>query len=209
MIQPEPTAPVRDAESPPAPVRSNSLPVGAPPLPLVVKQARWSEIARRVLCQEKREHIAAEVGLSVGALTNLLNDPDFVSLYVQVQAEFYAELDKHIKDEKLAPALRAQAQAVRAQTLMGEVMEEIRERIKAGKASGTVLKTAVDLSTAILDRSPVFDQVRVQQQKKVFVEKAPSPAVNINIGSGAVGQALKEAGIDLSDVIDVTDASTS
>ena len=214
ILSPESSDPVVGASASPTPAEFNSPPPGSTmALPAVIHDARFHDLARRVLCHEPREYIARELGLSVGTINTLLTDPKFIDVYVQVRNEFYTELDKNIKDEKLVPAVRAVAQAARAQTMMGEIMQEIRARIQDGRAKATDLKVGAELATAIIDRSPTLDQMKLPAaQKSTPTERPAAVSVNFNMGnSKAIRDVVKESGLDLSDVLDaeVTDAPSS
>lgn len=164
----------------------------------LVDSARYADIAHRLLMGQKGVEIAADLGMSDRHLRRILHRPDFREHYMKVHSEFYSDLSEVIRNEKLQPLVRAQAQAIRAQTLVTEVMEEVQSRITSGMAKATDLKVGVDAAFGIMDRS------------KGDLSATPSAVagvqVNFNVSDGnkrVLAETIEESGIDLSDIIDV------
>lgn len=181
-------------------------PVAADPEPIpqvrgheIVNHAKYEDISRRLIMGSKAIEVAADIGMSDRNLRRVMIRPEFIEIYHKVAESFYADLDKVMKDEKIRPLLRAQAQAVRAQTLLYEIQEEVRTRIKDGTARSTDLKVGADTAFGVIDRS----------KNELTPDGAANIAIQLNINTDKrrlLREVTEESGVDLSDlgIIDVT-----
>jgi hypothetical protein len=167
----------------------------------LVETARYEEIARKLIMGQKASEIASDLGLSDRHVRRLLQRPEMEAIYRRVATEFYGDIDQVIKDEKLRPLIRAQAQAIRAQTLVTEVMDEVRDRITDGRAKATDLKVGADVAFGIMDRA---------KGDLSIAHGAGGGPINVEFNIGGARRALlretiEEAGLDLSDlgIVDV------
>jgi hypothetical protein len=203
---PEPaaaTAP-RQEEAPdsatPTPSPPSALP--HPAGPALVERNKYEDIARMLLMGTPLTDIAVEIGKSPRTLRRILRHPTFVAVHSKVAEEFWGNLDKVLLDEKIRPLQRAQAQAVRAQTLLSETIEEVRSRIADGSAKATDLRVGVDASFGVIDRSK-------NEMSTAADAKRPAQINQFNIATSKralLKATIDEAGLDLSDldIIDVT-----
>jgi hypothetical protein len=166
----------------------------------LVNDARYEDIARRLWMQQSVAEIAEAHGVSDRRMRIILREPGMVTAYLRVKAELFANLDNTLFDERAAPLLRARVQAIRAQTLLSEVVEEIRTRLNEGKASATAMKVGVDAAFGIIDRSG----------GELALRRGGGATVNVNVGTGAtfrdgtdalIRGAISESGLDLSDLV--------
>lgn len=167
----------------------------------MVRQARFEDIARRVVLGQNVPEIAAAHGLGTQRLRELMRDPECVREYLRVKAEVYADMDKVLFDERMAPLLRARAQAVRAQTLLSSVMQEVQQRIDAGSATPSAMKVGVDAAFGMIDRAG----------GELAMKRGASVAVNVGVTTGSanfrdgtetlIRATISEAGLDLTDLI--------
>lgn len=154
----------------------------------------FEDIARRVLMGQKVDEIAEDLGYTGRHIRRLLHDPRLQSAYRKISEEFYSDFDRILRDEKMRPLQRAQAQAIRAQTLLTEVMETVRERIADGNAKATELKVGVDAAFGIIDRSK--GELGTQSNRS-------TTNVQFQIGTdrtSMIKATIQEAGLDLSDL---------
>jgi len=141
------------------------------------------------------------MGISGRHMRRLLKRPEMQRVFREVQVAMFEDLDKIITDEKLAPLVRAQAQSIRAQTAIHEVIEEVRGRVKGGYAKATEMKVLVDAGFGMIDRA-----------KGELAEHSPGQsggAVNVQINltsekTNLLRDVISESGVDLTDIIDVT-----
>jgi len=175
-------------------------------LPGVIKDALFNDIAMLILSAQIRgkivnqNAICARFGVSRHVLKNYIRHPDFIKVYEEAKREHYAELKDKITDSKADPIVREIGLWSEATSLAGEAVEALRQRIRDKKANSKDYKTAIDAFSALYDRSP-----RGQSKAQGGVQ------VNINTFNPSIEQATamrdaeSEAGIDISDVLDVRD----
>ncbi len=167
----------------------------------LVDRAKYEDISRRLVMGQKAGDIAADVGYSERQLRRILHRSEFIEVYEKVAENLNQNLDAILIDEKMRPLHRIQAGTVRAITLLHEVQEEVRERIRNGTARATDLKVGSDTAFGIIDRS----------KGELSPQGSPSTAVQFNINTdkkALLRSVVQEAGVDISDlgldVIDVT-----
>lgn len=168
-----------------------------------VRDARYHDVARRLLAGSTPKEICEAHGFSRRCLRDTLNNPRFLEIYERAREGLYERLDETIKDEKAAPMLRRTALTTRSLTLLAEVMEGVREHIESGKAGNplkaTMLKVGVEAVAEVRQLNMEASRggggaaagVRVN-----VLQVAPDAATNIRA-------AFAESGVDLSDVIDI------
>ena len=178
------------------------LPTTAPGDDIAVfDHARYHDTARRLIMQQTLAEIAADFGMSARQMRRVVKRPAFLLIYREVHDEMMANLDPLIQDERIAPLLRAKAQSIRMQTVLQEVVDEIRDRIKQGTAKATEMKVVVDAAFGIIDRA---------KTELSNVQTKGGGGVDVNVAltvTGAskqiISETLGESGLDLSDIIDV------
>jgi len=168
---------------------------------LPIDYAKFHDIARRLILQQSTAEIAIDYGMSDRQIRRWLKRPEFLRIYRQVHDEMMADLDKLIKDEKVAPLLRARAQAVRMQTVLQEIVDEVQGRIKDGRARATEMKVAADVAFGLIDRAKI-------DLSNVPGSQGGATAVNVSLtltgdGKRLFHETIAESGLDLSDIIDV------
>jgi hypothetical protein len=151
--------------------------------------------------QQTLAEIAADFGMSARQMRRIVKRPEFLLIYREVHDEMMANLDPLIHDERIAPLLRAKAQSIRMQTILQEVVDEIRDRIKAGTAKATEMKVVVDAAFGIIDRAKT-ELSNVQSKGGGGADVNVSLTVS-GMGKQIISETIGESGLDLSDVIDV------
>lgn len=169
---------------------------------LPVDYARYHDIARRLILQQTVAEIAADYGLTDRQIRRLLKKPEMLRIYRQVHDEMMSNLDALIKDEKVAPLLRARAQAVRMQTVLQEIVDCVQERVHDGRAKATEMKVAADVAFGLIDRA----KIDISTQGPGGGGNTTQVNVALNVtgdGKRLIHETIHESGLDLSDVIDV------
>lgn len=161
--------------------------------------ARYHDIARRLIMQQTPAEIAAVYGMSVRQMRRVVRKPEMLQIFRQVHDEMMGDLDKLIKDEKISPLLRARAQAIRMQTVLQEVVDEVQSRIKEGRAKATEMKVAADVAFGIIDRA--------KSELSTVQAKGGGGGVNVSLSISGdnkkiLAQTIDESGLDLSDITD-------
>ena len=177
----------------------------------VIQDARFQDIARRVIQGQSAREIATAHGVTVRHILNLRSDPRFLEIYQAVSEAIWGDHDKIIKDEKINVSLRRAALQSRSLTLLGEVMEAVQAHINdtqnmAGSKGGvksTMLRAAVEAVREVTNINREADR-----------GGHGAPTVQNFIVSKDVAVVIKDAmgesGVDISDlfkdapVIDVT-----
>ena len=168
----------------------------------VIDKARFEDIARRVLMQQSRTEIARAHDVTPRHLRRILVEPEFLETFEKARKALFDDIDKVIADEKTAPLIRARAQMIRSQTVIGEVLEEVRTRIKGGRAKAADMRVAINAAFGTIDRS----------KGELGSDRGSSGGggthVNVlNVSASAkeiLRNAIGESGIDLTDVMPVT-----
>jgi hypothetical protein len=142
----------------------------------------------------------------------MMHDPRFLRVYVRVKDALYANIDGIITDEKANASLRRSALQTRQLTLLGEVMEAVRDHLKAEKAEwghaggarSTILRAGVEAAREVTNLS-----------RGTGGGGAPTQAVQVNINvpehaARAMTDAARESGVDLSDMFkgEIVDVAT-
>jgi hypothetical protein len=169
----------------------------------LIDQARFEDIARRLLMQQPPRAIAKAHNLSERQLRRVLRLPAMIDVFEKAKESVFTNLDDLIKDEKASPLLRARAQTIRAQTLLGEIMGEVKHRIQGGGARSSDLKVGMETAFGVIDRSKT-------ELGTATVGGGTSIELNLSLQQGTAqvfGDAVRESGIDLSDVIDAVSTS--
>ncbi len=177
---------------------SRSTAIGRPVYD-VIERARYEDIAMRLVMQESLEQIASALDLDVTNVRRIIKRPGFRAVYEDVHRKVYDDLSGLIKNEKAAPLLRLNAKSIRVQTMLGEIIEEVRKRVETGKARSMDLKVGVEAAFGILDRTGHGTAGRNGRGTNV---------VNITFNQGTAEifkNATQEAGLDLSDLRDYID----
>ena len=199
---PQEPHPSTDPESASYSSKFDSMPEGSGynrPLDLV-HSARYEDVARRLIMQQSVREIAAAHKISVGTLQTIMRQPGLIEAFEKAKDSVFSNLDSLIRDEKAAPLLRARAQTIRAQTLLAEIMEEVRSRIGGNIAKAADLKVGSETAFGIIDRAKT--EVGLNESRTIVSVEAN---LALHAGTSATaGEAIRESGIDLSDVIDVT-----
>ena len=165
----------------------------------LVANARHEEIARRLLMQQRPFEIADALGVSQRQVHNVIRDPAFLPVYERVRDALYSNIDAVLFDEKAAPLLRARAQTTRAQTVIAEVIEEVRKRMAGGKAKATDMRVAVDAAFGMMDRSRT-------ELAKATEHVHTNVSLNVNASTrDLIRSTIRESGLDLSDILPVVD----
>lgn len=163
----------------------------------LMANARYEDIARRLLMQQRSADIARAHGLSPRQIHNILAEPEFVAIYERTRDELFKNLDGLIFDEKAAPLLRARAQAIRSQTVVSEVIETVRARMTAGTAKSSDLRVAVEAAFGMMDRS----QTELARAGKGSTTTTVN-ALSINATARDLIRAtVAESGLDLTDLL--------
>lgn len=175
-----------------------------PPGPVSLRmQARIDSIARQVLQCHTVEEIAAEGGIKPKRVREIIQSDEFREAYLKVREEFYDKLDEVIRNERLKPLFRAQAQAIRAQSAVTDTMELIHERVKERTAKATEMRVLMDLAFGIIDRS--------NNEISLSARKYEKSAVQVNVlnvspeHASLMQDTFEEAGIKLDDVLPTED----
>ena len=98
---------------------------------LLVREAQYADIARRVLQGTTIKDVADAVGLSDRQVSLMLRDPRMREVFEQVKMDIYGGVDKIIQDELVETTLRRKAVAERGITLLGEVMQAASDHMRA------------------------------------------------------------------------------
>jgi hypothetical protein len=166
----------------------------------VIDRARYEDIARRVLMQQSRSEIARAHNFTTRHLRRVLVEPEFIEVFEKARKALFDDIDQVIADEKTAPLIRARAQMIRSQTVVHEVMEEVRKRISGGRAKAADMRVAINAAFGMMDRS----------KGELGSERgAGSGGTNVNVlnVSATAREILRdtigESGVDLSDVMPV------
>lgn len=162
-------------------------------------RARYDEIARRLLLQQPIGQIASDLGISDRQIRRIMRRPEMQKVFNEVREALFSDIDKLIKDEKLAPLMRVQAQAIRAQTVLQEILDEVQVRVHGGAAKATEMKVGADIAFGIIDRSR-NDLAQIQGPRG-----ASGATVNIHLTqekTALLKDVVAESGVDLSDIID-------
>jgi hypothetical protein len=164
--------------------------------------ARCDDVARRIVREGGHISIttlAREVGTSPATLKRLMNTPRYRETYNRISDELLGTIDDRIADERLDTLVRSDTLQRRALTVLSEAMMIARGHMLAvaeGKvvARPQLLKVAVDAAAEV--RQVVSARSAVG---------ATGSTVNINITKNQatiIQGAIRESGIDLSDVLD-------
>jgi len=171
----------------------------------VPTDACYHQLATLILSGVRdRNELGHQVGLSRTTIFAILKNPRFKEIYEKARDRVFGNLEQLIQDERVEPLLRQKAAAMRGQTLLSEVTEEVRKRIKERDPDGQPVAKAADLrvgldaAVAAIDRSP--DTARTHGGSStsvnvgVFVPSAEQARVMV--------EAVRESGVDMSDVMD-------
>ena len=166
--------------------------------PRVIVDARYHDIALRVIAGQSVREIAASQGLATKRIRHMMMDPRLQEIYIRERDKIKTDISGLIKDEKAPSIVRKGALVTRAQTLLGEVMEAVHGHIQdadsnGGRLKATMLKAGVDASVA------AFNHL----EPKGGGPGATTNTINITADKAAFIQGvLRESGVDLSDVLD-------
>lgn len=201
MSDADATADERPTDRPPVPTSDSPTPLAdihtSRSTDALVSNARYEEIARRLLMQQRPFEIADALGLTQRQVYNVVRHPGFTPIYERVRDTLYANLDAVLFDEKAAPLLRARAQTTRAQTVIAEVIEEVRKRMVGGKARATDMRVAVDAAFGMIDRSRT-------ELAKSTEHIHTTNVLNVNATARElIRSTINESGLDLSDILPV------
>ena len=143
----------------------------------LVKDARYQDIARRLIAGESTHEVAVAHGLTDRRTRQILGEPEMQATYEKAKEEIYGQVDEIIKDEKAAPILRAQAQEIRGRTLLGEVMEKASEVVTAPgtDTNAAQIRAATGAAIAAIDRGPSARRQEGKDQRHVHVHWEPTP----------------------------------
>lgn len=167
-------------------------------LPDPIIQARYEDLARRILAGETSlRSLARTYKVSQSEIRRWQEDERFITIYEDAKMRLYGDIDALLKDEKANGVMRRNAAYERATTVLAEVMETVREHnISFGaNAKAAVLKVGVEAAEAI---RRMVDTDRGMKQ-------GGAPTFNVNIPGGKINViqgAIKESGVDLSDIFD-------
>jgi hypothetical protein len=164
--------------------------------------ARYEDIARRLLMQQPILEIAKELGITDRHVRRILQRPEMEAIFIRVKDSLLANVDEIIMDEKLAPLLRARGAAIRSLTVLNEIMDDVRGKVRQGHAKASEMKVGADVAFGLIDRS------RTELSGGMGgTHNAGNLNVQLNLSMGKdaiLRDSITESGIDLSDIIDIT-----
>lgn len=166
--------------------------------------AECEDIARRVMREGgayTMTSLAREVGMTVGRLKSLMATPTYRAVAAKVSEEFWGSIDDHIKDERLDSLVRANAIQQRGLTVLGEILDVVKKHttdVKGGNVmpKATLIKAGVD---AVAEARQNANALRE------MARGSTGGTLNITLTgkhASLIGGALKESGVNLSDVLD-------
>jgi hypothetical protein len=164
--------------------------------------ARLLDIATRVLSGQSPTEIAFAHGLKIRQLRSLMSKERFHQIYLRLREDLRSHIADTIRNERTAPAIRKIALADRSLTLMGEMLDAVRDHLGDVREGGATLKAAVlhagvNLVQATLDRAPGYGRTDASTHTT-----NPHTTFNIQADQVAVLQgAIQESGLDLSDIL--------
>ena len=173
----------------------------------VLKDARYQDIARRVIQGQDTTQIARAFGLQARQIRRILADPAFALVYDDVKNAIYGGADgadKLIKDEKASISLRKSAAAVRGWTVLGEIMEASRTHIEdaealhgsKGAAKSATLRVGLEAAVAAIDRADRGMESGREGTKHLHLHLPTEKGTVIK-------ETMAEADVDISDIIGV------
>lgn len=133
---------------------------GRPPVPDVLKTARYENITRMILQgMTKPKMLAAAVGMSSQLLRKTLRMPEFIQIFDKASKALMLNVDDVIKDETVALSVRKNALHRRSVTMIGKVLETVDAEIEHAKSLGTpwavrstMVKAGIEAATGAIDR---------------------------------------------------------
>lgn len=157
-------------------------------------------------------HIASRLGMTTRATKVLSQSAEFCEVFDQVQNEFFGKISTVIADERADFVQRQRAMGIRAQTMLGEIVEEIRTRVSKGKkmidvrgrefnipADPADLRSGIAAAKLIFERDPL-------QQKSGAEGSGTQVSVNVFMPDGrqaaVIRDTYQETGIPMEDVLD-------
>ncbi|MEE8489915.1 MAG: hypothetical protein V3S43_06230 [Acidimicrobiia bacterium] len=151
-----------------------------------------------LVCQglKTNKQIAAQADMSVAKLEKMFLDDRFQIIYQRVHREVIGTVTEIVANEKADPILRDKAMSTRGRTLLAEVQEKLRERIKGDDAKGDIFRSAVAAA-----------KISIDLEKRVASGKSPTN-VQINVfnpsksQATAIQDAYAEAGLNMTDVLE-------
>ena len=170
----------------------------------VIAAVEYEDMARRVLHGDRNQEIAAALNLSTQAVARRMRDPRFIAILVRAKDELYQNIDNTMRNERIAPILRQNAQAIRAQTLQAEILTMLGEKVADRTIGAKQTDTAVKLAFGILDRADVG-----VSEKRDRSDVGAGVNVNINLTARQVDAAregLNAADLNLSHITDGFDS---
>lgn len=162
-----------------------------------IELMRYEGIARRLLMQQTVEEIAESLHLGIDDVESILRRPGFKREFQRIRREIFKDVDTTIANEEFAPLVRMRAATTRAVTLVNEIMEEVRTRVKDGRARAMDLKVGSELAFGIMDRG------RTELSKgagAVAGGGGVTVTLNATVVAG-VSAVVGEAGVDMSDLM--------
>ena len=163
--------------------------------------ARYEDIARRLLMQQSIPDIAKDLSITDRHVRRLLQKPEMEEIFLRVKDSLLSNVDEIILDEKLAPLLRARAASIRSLTVLNEIMDDIREKVKVGSARASDMKVGADVAFGLIDRAKTElggPGSNMGGHREVTVQ------LNLSMGKDAIlRDSIAESGVDLSDIIDI------
>jgi hypothetical protein len=143
--------------------------------------------------------LARETGLGRRQLADLLASPVYKETFEKVSEEVFGTIDDRIKNERLDSLTRADTIQRRALTVLGEALTLSRDHMLAVQEGRAVPKAA--LIKAAVDAAAEVRQVISARSQLGGGGKSLNVTIN-KVQANIIQGALRESGIDLSDVID-------
>jgi len=167
-----------------------------------ILRARCDDLARRIIREGghvSRAALAREIGCAPATLARLMATDIYRDTYNRVSDELLGTIDDRIADERLDTLVRSDSLQRRALTVLSEAMMIARHHmadVGAGKvvARPQLLKVAVDAAAEVR---------QVVTARSGVAGNGTTVNINVTRNQATIIQgAIRESGIDLSDVLD-------
>lgn len=183
------------ADTPDTPAASVPAQAARGRLAPVVRNARYEDIARRLLQGQKASEIAPAHNLSTRRIEQILRDQEFATIYARVADELWRDVDSIIRNEKVSHAIRQNALAARGMTLLADIIDDIDDHVRtAERTSASKLDVGVKAARAAIEPTRDRGSARSDDNR-----------VQINVAVGApqadiISKTAVEAGVPMDDV---------
>lgn len=156
--------------------------------------AEFTDIALRVLAGQTPLEIATIRGVKVQYIRTRLRDPRLQAVYLRERDKHAADVSGALRDEKLPTVIRKRALVTRGQTVIGEVLDQVRTHIAehSGNVKAAILKAGIEAANV------AFNHEGMERNAG-----GSSPDANFKIQADkaiVINQMVAEADIDISDL---------